>query len=171
MKKKQLEAMLQAALAKKNEPSEFEKQYQKQLGEMDKIVESKDYRNLPTEYAPDFHEIEIEKKKRDQMAGLHKTGVGAWADKTGANLATINEFNTNAYLNDVRNTNDQAVKNFINSRNQLRSGLMGAQVDRDKDYFNGILQMLQGKQAQGSFWSDVGKMAIGTGLNLASKFI
>jgi hypothetical protein len=171
LKKKELEAMLRAAMTAQKTPSKYEQQYDAELGKMDDIIARKDFGNLPTEYAPDFHQVAEEKRKRDQMSQLHETGIGAWNSGDGAAMQPMKEFNTNLYLEGVRDTNDNAVKSFISGRNSLRSGLMGAAMDRNKDVLSTVMGLYQQKAAQPSFWGDVAKMAIGTGIKTAASFI
>lgn len=171
LKKKDLERMFQQALAAYQQPSKYETAMDNELARMDGIIANKDFSNLPTEYAPDFHDVAVEQDKRSKLANLHQTGIGAWNSGDGKALESVKQANASLYANDIRQGNENAVRNFIDNRNNLRSGLLGQAMQRNQGALNVITPLYQNAANKPSFWGDAGRMAIGTGLKVASKFI
>jgi hypothetical protein len=168
IKKKELERMFKEALAAMNKPNQYETAFNNDLSRMDSIINAKDFSNMPTEFAPDFQDVSRAQEQRKKLAGLGDSGIGAWQSNSNS-LGAVKEYNLNAFTRDVQHANEGAVKNLVDTRNNLRGNLMREAMQRNKDVLSFVTPLYQQKMAQPNFWADVAKMGIGTGLSMASK--
>jgi hypothetical protein len=166
MKKKELERMFREALAAMKQPTKYETEIDAEKQRLDALINSKDYTNLPTEYAPDFQNVAAAQEQRKKLAGLSQTGIGAWQNNPNS-LDAVKEYNLNAFTRDVQHANEGAVRSLVEKRDNLRAGLMGQAMQRNSDVLNFITSIYQQKMSQPNFWADVAKMGIGTGLKVA----